>query len=338
MKVYLKRIKQSLFWFYFLKFFIKNLYYVFWRFILNFHGSILYFLWFLKKRTYYDLKGKNYLILKNDPELKEFSKRISKKIPNEILEKIKTDMINGNIKTSNESNSFEKTYTTDIFFEIDEKTREEIVDFALSEKMISTASRHMKIFPIISRIILNYNIVNTNEQRGAMLWHRDAFGYKSLDVFLALSDINKDSGPLSILTKESRLGIFTRNINEKNFARPGERGKIDDEKVNSENNVENNIGDKGTTVLIDSYVSYHKGGNCKDRERLMLRISYQGVDAIDFRKQENEFLFNRKLKKNEINSKFKKYALFKRTKILNLFNFKYHLIKFYRMMQYLENS
>ena len=116
MKVYLKRIKQSLFWFYFLKFFIKNLYYVFWRFILNFHGSILYFLWFLKKRTYYDLKGKNYLILKNDPELKEFSKRISKKIPNEILEKIKTDMINGNIKTSNESNSFEKTYTTDIFF------------------------------------------------------------------------------------------------------------------------------------------------------------------------------------------------------------------------------
>ena len=98
MKVYLKRIKQSLFWFYFLKFFIKNLYYVFWRFILNFHGSILYFLWFLKKRTYYDLKGKNFLIIKNDPDLTRLSKRISEKISTESLQNIKKNMLSGNMK------------------------------------------------------------------------------------------------------------------------------------------------------------------------------------------------------------------------------------------------
>ena len=338
MKVYLKRIKQSLFWFYFLKFFIKNLYYVFWRFILNFHGSILYFLWFLKKRTYYDLKGKNFLIIKNDPDLTRLSKRISEKISTESLQNIKKNMLSGNMKTSNQTNTLDKTYKADIFFEIEEELRDEIVEFALSEKMISTASKHMKIFPIISRIILNYNIVNTNEQRGSMLWHRDAFGYKSLDIFLALSDITNNSGPLSILTRESDLGIFARNANEKNFAKAGERGKVEDEDMDSKQKVENNIGNKGTAVLVDSYVTYHKGGNCKSEDRLMLRISYQGADAIDFREQKDEFLFSKNLKKKEIFSNFKKYTLFKRAKFLNLFNLKFKLIKFYRFFQYLEKN
>mgnify|MGYP001162564418 FL=1 len=334
----LKKIKSTSFWYFFIKFFLKNIYFFFWRFALNFHGCVLYFLWFIKKRPYYDLNEKNYLVLKNDDELIKFSKEISKKISKEKLEKLKSDMVNGNIKTTNETNTSKNTYKTDIFFELDNDLQRKIVEFASSEKMISTAAKHMKIFPIISRIILNYNIINTEKQRGAMLWHRDAFGYRSLDVFISLTDVDQNNGPLSVLTEENELGIFSRNKNEKNFAVAGERGKIDDSSVNSEGKTIDNIGEMGTAVLIDSYVSYHKGGNCKNKERMMLRISYQGVDAIDFRPQGDYFIFDKSIQKKNIKSHFKKFVLFKRSKILNILNVRYKLLRFYRFMQYYNNN
>lgn len=336
--VNIKKIKSTMFWYFFIKFFFKNFYFLFWRFIINFHGSVLYFLWFTKKRSFYDLKEKNYLLLSEDAELKKFSKDISKKISKEKLEKVKLKMKSGNIKNINETNTLKNVYKSDIFFELDNDTRSKIVEFASSEKMISTAAKYMKIFPIISRIILNYNIINTDKQRGSMLWHRDAFGYRSLDVFITLTDVDENNGPLSILTEDNDLGIFSRNENEKNSKVAGERGKIDDSYLNSDGKTLNNIGKMGTAVLIDSYVAYHKGGNCKNKERLMLRISYQGIDAIDFRPQDEYFIFDTNIKKKNINSYFKKFLYFKRSKILNAVNLKYKLLKFYRFMQYYKKN
>ena len=49
-----------------------------------------------------------------------------------------------------------------------------------------------------------------------MLWYRDAFGYRSLDVFLfLLTDVDQNNGPLSVLTEENKLGIFSRNKTKK---------------------------------------------------------------------------------------------------------------------------
>ena len=43
-------------------------------------------------------------------------------------------MVNGNTKTTNETNTSKNTYKTDIFFELDNEIQRKIVEFASSEK------------------------------------------------------------------------------------------------------------------------------------------------------------------------------------------------------------
>ena len=71
--------------------------------------------------------------------------------------------------------------------------------------MITTAAKHMKIFPILTRIQVDHNIPRPEGKiRGAMYWHRDTFGFKNLDFFMAVTDINDDNGPFYCLEKTGK--------------------------------------------------------------------------------------------------------------------------------------
>ena len=43
----------------------------------------------------------------------------------------------------------------------------------------------------------------------SQLWHRDDFGFKNLDLFLAITDIDETNGPLITLEKPDPLKYFT---------------------------------------------------------------------------------------------------------------------------------
>ena len=45
-----------------------------------------------------------------------------------------------------------------------------------------------------------------------MNWHKDDFGYKSLDLFLNITDIDENSGPLYALRKKERLEYFQDHL------------------------------------------------------------------------------------------------------------------------------
>ena len=47
------------------------------------------------------------------------------------------------------------------------------------------------------------------------MWHRDDFGFKNLDLFLAITNIDDDNGPLITLKKDP-LKIFYRISKEVN--------------------------------------------------------------------------------------------------------------------------
>ena len=52
------------------------------------------------------------------------------------------------------------------------------------KKNLSTATNYLKVFPVIGNIYLFLNFpVAENRERGAMLWHKDDFGYKRLELF-----------------------------------------------------------------------------------------------------------------------------------------------------------
>ncbi len=337
----LKKIKRTKFWYYFLFLIVKPFFELIWKYLINFHGLILKNIWFFrKKRNFISLEKNDKKIVYNQKEFIQLANEINSQFDTKLLNKINL-IIKKGIITENKSNHGKKTYTIDTFEFLSEKTKQNIFNLATSDLMISTAANYLGVFPILSRIIVNYNIPNDpDDQRGAMLWHRDDFGYRSLDLFLSITDIDKNNGPFFSLYKPLKLGTFSNFDNKEVYSEKGYRGKISDKNFSlpvKKYSVINNMGKSGTGIIIDSFSSFHKGGGCKQNHRIMLRISYQTIDSISLKKQANNFLNFYKISKNETKDIFLKYMLFKRSIFFEKIKLPNFLLYFYRLFQFKEN-
>ena len=68
--------------------------------------------------------------------------------------------------------------------------------------MVSTAANYMGIFPMITRIQLSLNIPGKDSDlRSAMIWHKYEFGFKNLDFFMTVFDLDDDNGPFYCVKK-----------------------------------------------------------------------------------------------------------------------------------------
>ena len=154
-------------------------------------------------------------------------------------------------------------------------------------------------------------------------------------------------GRLSILcssfyfvNKKEPLGVFYKLTNMLIKADPGQRNKVE-----LNNFIEKFSKDKfscfeaeqGDAIFIDSFTTYHRGGYCKSKNRLMLRICYQTPDSIDVvnKVHKDGFYFFSKIKKDNIKNKFQSYLLFKKINFLwKILNIPYILMSFYRLMHF----
>ena len=86
------------------------------------------------------------------------------------------------------------------------KLQMKVINFACSEKMITTASKYLKVFPILASVKISLNIPREGQkERSAMLWHKDDLGYKSMDFVAFATDVDDDNGPFYTLKKKNPL-------------------------------------------------------------------------------------------------------------------------------------
>jgi len=333
------KIKSSKVWMYTLLILIKPIYQFFWEYFLNLEGKILYFLWFKKnKKTYFNFKNQDKLLISNDKNFKELAFQIRLACNETVLDISRTDIKRKNIN-DNVTNSGENAYKNNINYLLDQNIKKKIFNFACSEKMISTAARYLKVFPVLNRLEVYHNLpVKPDKKRGAMMWHRDDFGYKSLDLFLAITDINKENGPLVATNAMESLGVFAKMKSTIINAVSGERGKVSDKKFENYLKKKGKIslsGSIGSALFIDSFTAYHKGGHCLKNERLMLRISFTTPDAINLESNFNErFEHYLSHNKQSLEPKFFKYLIYKKKYFFQKIISKKNLLNFYRLMHY----
>ena len=205
-------------------FFLKPIYDFIWCNIINIHGRILYFIYFFKKRKqeYISLDGNDKRLITH-PNLLDLAYKIRTNLSSKDINELKNNQIKDisikqDLKNINESNSGKNLYKISLLELIDPSLKKEIVYFGMSDLMISTAAKYLKVFPILAKITLYLNFpTDTNkEARGAMLWHKDDFGYKSLDLFSIISDVDNSNGPLYTLKKKIKLGVLEREFHKKN--------------------------------------------------------------------------------------------------------------------------
>ena len=341
---YLRKIKSSFLWYCFIKYFIKPIYDWVWKYIINFQGRLLYILFHSHKdlNLRYNLNyAKNdKIIIENNSSLRRLSKTIFDNLKKKDLIKKSFERLSSGSygKSLNKYKSGSNAYVDDLFEDLDETIRENIVNFAVNSEIYLSASKYLGVLPVVAKINVTHNIVNESKKpRASMLWHKDDFGYKSLDLFLAISDIDENNGPLEFIKKKNLLGIFYKIPSDLKEQGPGQRNKIEETQFSNyfnEQDFDKFLGKSGAALLIDSFTTYHRGGNCKLKNRLMLRISYQTPDAYSLSKKD-KFIFSKHIKKkNTYNNILSKYSLSKRYGS----NLSKKLLQFYRIFQYKANS
>ena len=335
----IKKIREKIFWKNFIRYFLQPFYQFFWRYIINFQGRIFYILF----HSYKNLDSKfdlNYLkndaiIIHDDYGFKNISKIIYDNIKKKDLVKKSREKLNSGsfISGENKYKSGFNAYVDDLFDLLDDEIKEKIIKFSISHKVYLSASKYLGVLPVIAKVNVLHNIENKlKTPRASMLWHKDDFGYKSLDLFLAINDIDAENGPLEFVKRKNPLGIFYKIKSNLKSQEPGQRNKIENLKFFqyfTNNDVDKLVGEKGTGLLIDSFSVYHRGGNCNSKNRLVLRVSYQTPDSYTLSRI-SKYKFVKHLMNKENINLTTKYSLTKR----NFFDYSKYLLKFYRIFHY----
>ena len=196
------------------------------------------------------------------------------------------DKIDENKKYTSDHYLFDKPkFQIDLYPYVDDPIKKIVLKIALDEKIIEMSSQYLDVMPVLGKITLNLNVPkHGSEERGSMLWHKDDFGYKTVDFFIPIDEVNKLNGPLHYVKKFNKLGAFHKHTNIIKNPKKGERNKINISEFKSKVSDEDVgvfTGDKGDFLMIDSFSVYHRGGFCEQNNRLMLRISFHTPDSID---------------------------------------------------------
>tara|TARA_B100001093_G_scaffold519676_1_gene609794 strand:- start:39 stop:1079 length:1041 start_codon:yes stop_codon:yes gene_type:complete len=340
----LKIFKNSKIYYYFLRYLIMPCISLFWHFILNIKSFLLGVLFRIQNLNskYIDFEHNTKKLIKDDQHFNDIASYINLNISSDFIEKRVSKIRSENYKMSlSEKNQAMalNPFIINLFPELDKEVKKRIIKFATSKYMIKTVTKYLGVFPMLARIYVNLNIPTSTEARSSQLWHRDDFGYKNLDLFLAINDINDENGPLFSIKNKDPLKIFFRVKKEINSGLTGERGKILDKDFNyllskNKNETIKLEGKKGTGLWIDSIRNYHKGGHCKSNYRLVLRINYMTPDStfdLESKNKEKSEWFSLLDDKNKKNF-FIKQLFRNRSIFLNKFKIPELLFKFYHMV------
>ena len=350
---FLINIKSKKYYFNFLRFFFNPLYNFFWVNIINFQARIYFFIWkFLYKDNdcFKNDENNSKFIVENDEEILSLTDKINAELTDQVIEKNRRLILEGETgaryTTKNVYRKKDNNYTKLIMDDISEKTQKEILNFASSPKVLNTVMKYLKVFPILARVNLSLNIPRENTvERGAMLWHKDDFGYKSFDLVIFLTDVDDENAPFYTVKEKNKIGPFYKVKNCIKDPQPGERGKVtlkEFEKLYPKDKILKFEGIKGKGIFIDSFSNYHRGGYCKSKNRLKLRLEYTTIDSLTVDKKRPmkefyNFILNSK-KKNLKDKFFLNFLLFKRSKLFEILRFPQILMIFYRIFHYKHES
>ena len=350
--IYLKSIKRTEVWRFIIEYFFFPIFHFFWSFILNFKAKFLYYLWNLKKKEFFKIGINEQLLILDELYFKKIAEEIFKET-NKVKDTAKKKLLNLDYESElkkhvdglpknakkyifNKANS-ELPYSISLYEYLSPELKKKIVAFASSDKMITTASKYMKIFPMLTIIQVILNIPRENSApRSGMLWHKDGQGFKCLDFFMNISDVDEDSGPFFFLNKKIKAGVFKSF--DYNMTKSGERNKVTEKDFNKKFENSNQIslcGKKGTGVFINTFSTFHKGGFCNSKDRVLLRFCYQSHDALcdNFAINSHNFIYDKNINKKNVDDIFRNYFFFKRpSKLMKILSERF--LKFYHLIEY----
>jgi hypothetical protein len=143
-----------------------------------------------------------------------------------------------------------------------------VLDFVLSPQVLHFASAYFGEVPVLGSINLMWSPPN-GTMKESQLFHRDGEDLKQLKLFLNVTDVTKESGPLTLVpAPASELAMQKLRYNT---------GRLSDEAVANAVGAENIItctGPAGQLAAVDTSRCLHFGSRSNKLERLVLFVQF----------------------------------------------------------------
>jgi hypothetical protein len=149
------------------------------------------------------------------------------------------------------------------------------VRVALQPMVLGLANSYFGMYTCLRFFNVWHTLPTSSAPRNSQLWHRDPEDRHILKMFIYLTDVDADAGPLVYAASTHPYGRV--KAQPESFGEPGTtaRRSTDEqmEAVLPRTRWVHAIGPKGTVIFADTR-GYHKGGLVRGRERIMYNCMF----------------------------------------------------------------
>jgi hypothetical protein len=175
------------------------------------------------------------------------------------------------IQASQKNEKAGKAYLHQILSKSDVLNSPSLVDFALSNEVLSVVGSYLGSKPVLTQIKILKSIPTENDKSGSQLFHCDHDDVKQVKVFVNLINVNINSGPLVVVDSKT-----SENYRKKiDYRWGGLKGHLkDEEHLELKNSSVPLLGEKGGVSFVDTSSSFHKGSADMKNERYVFYLQY----------------------------------------------------------------
>jgi len=299
------RVKANYFWMCFVKF-SAPIYRVIWEYIINFPEKVLYLKSPYRAEIRPALKNNCIEMINNNPHFLQFGQWLNSRISSDLLKKHKEQLLE-----RKDDHAYFSTLQTDV----DVETRLGLIKFAVSDEVLNMILPYFGVVPKLNSIQLMYNIVHPAlDESGSKEWHQDDGYYKSLNIFMCISDVDEKSGYYRAYGAdacERHASVPLDRIDTRLSPWKNRRHTADNLfRFIPKKEPLKLIGPPGTAALVDNGVCYHKGGYCLEKDRIMIQFHFSTESHISTPSVQEQLEIQERSELKEIlNNSVKKYIM-----------------------------
>lgn len=158
----------------------------------------------------------------------------------------------------------------------------EIVDFALSDRLLGAATRYLGMVPYLSRVDLMYSLPRgSGDNIASQLFHLDHEGVTQVKAFVHLFDVGDREGPFTFIPADATMRIVNdiRRLRKRRGSHHDvELRRYSDEEIAAVDGTKDIVtvkGPTGTGVAVDTSRCLHLGSRVDEGAfRLCLYLQY----------------------------------------------------------------
>jgi hypothetical protein len=148
-----------------------------------------------------------------------------------------------------------------------------LMKFALDPSMLKLVGDYVGMLPVLENILLWYSPNDQTEEASSQNYHLDGQDVRTVQILMALEDIDEDSGPFVFVEAQAS----ERVARETGYQKAGYARRMQDETLESRidrREIHKCLGVAGTTYLCDSDRCFHYGSREAKKPRAILAFQY----------------------------------------------------------------